>query len=220
MVLPGLQTEIRLTRVELEAMIRVPIAETIAALRRTIESAGIQPADLVVVLLVGGSSRIPMVAEMIGAELGRPAAVDADPKQVVALGAARLAAGEHLTTGVPVIAGAVAAAAAATGGGSVGREPGLLDTEPIVSVSTSAAEPLGGFEDVANLAAEEETSRRLRALVGIGLGIAALLLGGTLGSRSGGGGGGDAPLDPGAGDPASAGVACVTDGGRHDDLRM
>ena len=78
-------------------MIRVPIAETIAALRRTIESAGIQPGDLAAVLLVGGSSRIPMVAEMIGAELGRPAAVDADPKQVVALGTARLAAGERLT---------------------------------------------------------------------------------------------------------------------------
>ena len=43
-------------------------------------------------LLVGGSSRIPLVAQMVSAELGRPVAVDADPKHAVALGAALAAA--------------------------------------------------------------------------------------------------------------------------------
>ena len=41
-------------------------------------------------LLVGGSSRIPLVAEMVGAALGRPVAVDAHPKHAVALGAAQV----------------------------------------------------------------------------------------------------------------------------------
>jgi Hsp70 protein len=67
------------------------LQETIAALRRAVRGAGVEPDELAAVLLVGGSSRIPMVAEMVGAELGRPVAVDAEPKHVVALGAARAA---------------------------------------------------------------------------------------------------------------------------------
>jgi molecular chaperone DnaK (HSP70) len=101
-VLPGLSTEVRITRVELESMIRVPIAETIDALRRALHGAEVDPEDLAAVLLVGGSSRIPMVAEMVGAELGRPVAVDADPKHVVALGAAAVAA-RSLVAAAPVL---------------------------------------------------------------------------------------------------------------------
>ncbi|MFN8035641.1 MAG: Hsp70 family protein [Acidimicrobiia bacterium] len=86
--LPGLDTEVRLTRAEFESAIRVPLLETVAALRRAIRSAGVEADGLAAVLLVGGSSRIPMVAQMVGAELGRPVAVDADPKHAVALGAA------------------------------------------------------------------------------------------------------------------------------------
>ena len=39
-------------------------------------------------LLVGGSSRIPLVAQMVSEQLGRPVAVDADPKNAIAKGAA------------------------------------------------------------------------------------------------------------------------------------
>ncbi|HZE03277.1 MAG TPA: Hsp70 family protein [Pseudonocardiaceae bacterium] len=39
-------------------------------------------------MLVGGSSRIPLVTQLISAELGRPVAIDADPKAAIALGAA------------------------------------------------------------------------------------------------------------------------------------
>jgi hypothetical protein len=84
-------------------MIRMPLLETIAALRRALREASVEPEDLAAVLLVGGSSRIPMVAEMVGAELRRPVAVDADPKNVVALGAARTA-GAHTETVEPVLA--------------------------------------------------------------------------------------------------------------------
>jgi len=40
------------------------------------------------VLLVGGSSRIPLVAQLVSEQLGRPVAVDADPKNAIAKGAA------------------------------------------------------------------------------------------------------------------------------------
>src|SRR5262245_24567999 len=76
-LLPGLQTEVRLTRAEFEAMIRPAISETIVALRRAIRTAGVASEDISAVLLVGGSSRIPLVAQMVGAELGRPIAIDA-----------------------------------------------------------------------------------------------------------------------------------------------
>ena len=44
------------------------------------------------VLLVGGSSRIPLVAQLVMAELGRPIAVDARPKDAIPMGAALAAA--------------------------------------------------------------------------------------------------------------------------------
>ena len=74
-LLPTVQTEVGITRVDLEAMIRPPIGETIAALRRALRSAGVEPAQVSAVLLVGGSSRIPLVARLVSEELGRPVAV-------------------------------------------------------------------------------------------------------------------------------------------------
>ncbi len=110
-LLPSLQTEVRLTRSEFEAMIRPSINQTIEALRRALRSAAVEPEDLTTVLLVGGSSRIPLIAEMVGAELGRPIAVDVHPKHTVALGAALAAASTDLVA--PVVAPADAAIAAA-----------------------------------------------------------------------------------------------------------
>jgi molecular chaperone DnaK len=95
-LLPTAQATIRITRAEFETAIRPALAQAIAALQRAIASAGIGPGDLDAILLAGGSSRIPLVAEMLAAELGRPVAVDAHPKHVVALGAA-LAAGTAAT---------------------------------------------------------------------------------------------------------------------------
>lgn len=133
-VLPNLQSEVRLTRAEFEAMIRPLLQQTVEALRRAIRSAGVDPQDLAAVLLVGGSSRIPLIAEMVGAELGRPIAVDRHPKHTVALGAAISAGQSHeapapqvddwfrtdpTTTSVPAQAGGEegsATAAAAVGG--------------------------------------------------------------------------------------------------------
>jgi len=87
-LLPDLRTQTRLTRGEFEAMIRPALEETVGALRRAVSSAGLTPEDLNAVLLVGGSSRIPLVSQLVSDELGRPVAVDADPKTSIALGAA------------------------------------------------------------------------------------------------------------------------------------
>ncbi len=86
--LPGLVTEVRLTRPELESKISEHIVETVSALDRTVASAGRTYDDLAGVLLVGGSTRIPVVAETVGSHTGRPVFRDADPKMAIAGGAA------------------------------------------------------------------------------------------------------------------------------------
>ena len=87
-LLPGIRTTVRLVRGEFEEMIRDDVEASVEVLRRAVTSAGIAPADLTAVLLVGGSSRIPLVAQLVSAGLDRPVAVDADPKNAIALGAA------------------------------------------------------------------------------------------------------------------------------------
>jgi len=91
-LLPNLQTEMRLTRAEYEQMVRPALTDSISATQRALRSANVTPADVTAVLLVGGSSRTPLVAEMVSSALGRPVAVDAHPKHGVALGAAITAA--------------------------------------------------------------------------------------------------------------------------------
>jgi hypothetical protein len=86
-LLPNVRTEVRLTRAEFEDMIEPAMSQTIDALSRALNSADVKPDDLSRVLLVGGSSRIPLVAQRVSAALGRPVAVDAHPKHSVAVGA-------------------------------------------------------------------------------------------------------------------------------------
>jgi actin-like ATPase involved in cell morphogenesis len=89
--LPEKQFDVRITRVEFENLVRAQIESTISGLARALRSAEVAAADLSAVLLVGGSSRIPLVAEMVSEELGRPILVDTHPKYAVALGAATVA---------------------------------------------------------------------------------------------------------------------------------
>ncbi len=87
-LLPGTRAQTRLVRAEFEAMIRPALLDSVEALRRTVRSAGLAPEDLAAVLLVGGSSRIPLVTQLISKELGRPVAVNTDQSTSVATGAA------------------------------------------------------------------------------------------------------------------------------------
>ncbi|WP_167761637.1 Hsp70 family protein [Blastococcus sp. CT_GayMR19] len=92
--LPGMPpTSVHLSRVEFEDMIRPDVEQTVRCMRRALESASLSPEDVRTVVLVGGSARIPLVAEALGHEFGRPVMVSTQPKLAVALGAALLAGG-------------------------------------------------------------------------------------------------------------------------------
>jgi len=82
------ETEVRLTREDLEDLIRPALSQTIDALRRSLRSAPVEPAAVARVILLGGSSHIPLVARLVSEELDRPVAVAEQSKHAVALGAA------------------------------------------------------------------------------------------------------------------------------------
>ncbi len=143
-MLPQRHTEVRLLRREFEAMIRPALDETLVALRRAVASAGMAVDDVAAVLLVGGSSRIPLVAEIVGAELGRPVAVDARPKDTIPLGAALVAMSAAGVAGVPVPPAAeLAGVAAPPAAGPVGAAP------PLPGPARPAAPPPAGAAGVA-----------------------------------------------------------------------
>ena len=88
---PGVDVAVRLTRDDFHDMIRKPIEATLGALTRTLRTAAVTPAELSEVLLIGASSQVPLIAEMVSREFDRPAVVGANPKHAVARGAAVLA---------------------------------------------------------------------------------------------------------------------------------
>jgi len=103
--LPGLQDRVPLSRAQLEAMIRPRINETIDALVRAVATADLDISQVGRVLLVGGSSRIPLVAELVHERTGLPVSLDAHPKFAIATGAAAVefsASTSPTSTPVPV----------------------------------------------------------------------------------------------------------------------
>ncbi len=100
-LLPTVQTDVRITRTEFEAMVRPSLLETIEATKRSFHSAGVEAQEVTSILLVGGSSRIPLVAQMVASHLSRPISLDVHPKHAIPLGAAMLAAQRAIQSSPP-----------------------------------------------------------------------------------------------------------------------
>ena len=81
-----LDTELR--RDELEDLVRPLLRDTLEAIDRALADAGLKPADLDRVILVGGSTRMPLVQELVEQHLGGVAVNSFEPDRCVALGAA------------------------------------------------------------------------------------------------------------------------------------
>ena len=79
---------VRLTRAAFEVMIRPVIDRTLAPCRQALTDASLQASDVEEVVLVGGSTRIPLVRRLVGELFGRTPHSELNPDEVVAVGAA------------------------------------------------------------------------------------------------------------------------------------
>ena len=77
-----------LTRAKFEELIRDLVESTTNAVRQALRDAKLKASDLNQVLLVGGSTRIPAVQELVRRELGKEPNRSINPDEVVAMGAA------------------------------------------------------------------------------------------------------------------------------------
>jgi molecular chaperone DnaK len=84
--------DLALTRADVEEVARPFVVRTLEHIDAAMRDAGVHARDAHRVLLVGGSSKMPLVRRMIAAHLGRPVHVDLDADRAVALGASLLAA--------------------------------------------------------------------------------------------------------------------------------
>lgn len=89
--LPGLRSDTRLVRDEVEDLLRQPILDSIELVRETLHTAGLDASDVSQVLLTGGSSSIPLVAELISSELRAPVVTGPHPDRIPAIGSAIIA---------------------------------------------------------------------------------------------------------------------------------
>jgi molecular chaperone DnaK (HSP70) len=84
----GVQWRRRFQREHFEALIEPLVERTIACSRRALADAGLEPAAIDEVVLVGGSTRVPLVRRRVEAHFGRKPHLELNPEEVVALGAA------------------------------------------------------------------------------------------------------------------------------------
>jgi len=78
----------RITRAEFDALIRPIVDRTLEPCRQALADAELEASQIDEVVLVGGSTRIPLVRRLVGELFGRTPHSELNPDEVVALGAA------------------------------------------------------------------------------------------------------------------------------------
>ncbi|MGE4802008.1 Fe-S protein assembly chaperone HscA [Yersinia hibernica] len=78
----------QVTREQFESLIASLVKRTLMACRRALKDAGVTADEVLAVVMVGGSTRVPLVREQVGQFFGRTPLTSIDPDKVVAIGAA------------------------------------------------------------------------------------------------------------------------------------
>jgi len=83
-----LHLNMSLTKAKFEELIRDLVDSTLTPVRKALEDAKLTKDDINKVILVGGSTRVPCVQELVKKELGKEPSKEVNPDEVVAMGAA------------------------------------------------------------------------------------------------------------------------------------
>lgn len=82
------EVRLALTKVEFNGLIQPFVEQTIASCRNALKDAGLTVDKIETVVMVGGSTRVPLVKEAVSGFFKRPVNDSVNPDEVVALGAA------------------------------------------------------------------------------------------------------------------------------------
>ena len=77
-----------ITRTEFNDLISSLVKRTLLSCRRALKDAGVEADEVLEVVMVGGSTRVPLVRDRVGEFFGRQPLTTIDPDKVVAIGAA------------------------------------------------------------------------------------------------------------------------------------
>ncbi|MEP7165271.1 MAG: Fe-S protein assembly chaperone HscA [Ferruginibacter sp.] len=80
--------KVSLGRKQFEALIQPFVDKTISCCKNALKDAGLKTTDIDTIVMVGGSTRVPMVTGSVSKFFGKPVNDSVDPDEVVALGAA------------------------------------------------------------------------------------------------------------------------------------
>ena len=160
--IPGLECEMQLSRSELDKLISADVETCTDILLTALADASVPASELTGLYLVGGSSRIPLVSDVLWKRVGVQPRIQDSPKSVVALGAAsgrplgvyRAPLKPAVLTAEPGDADAPSAGAP---GAAVGPRTGSLDVvvgppredpDPQVAAVASSVPPVESFGPV------------------------------------------------------------------------
>ncbi len=111
--LPGHRSEVRLTRNELDDVIRQPLTEFVGVLQETVDRSGIRPGDLAAMATAGGGARIPIITTTLSEQFRVPVITTAQPELTAAIGGGLTGVRGTFDEGATSVAAAAALAAGA-----------------------------------------------------------------------------------------------------------
>lgn len=140
---PGHRTDVRLTRNELDEVLRAPLAEFVAVLQDTLERNGVPPGALAAVATIGGGARIPAITTTLSEHLRVPVITAPQPELTAAIGGGLIAARGTVRDD------ATALAPAAEGAGAATMAAALIAPEPPAAPQALAWSDADDVPDVA-----------------------------------------------------------------------
>lgn len=149
---PGVPAAVSLSRAELEGVATPLLRRAVAETRRVIAAAGLTPERLAGLFLVGGSSRIPLVARLLHADLGIAPTVLEQPELPVAEGALTdLPLRRHRPAAPPLPLAPIGAAPAGPAAAANPAAATPIAANPAaanpIAASPAALNPAGGTPD-------------------------------------------------------------------------